>query len=280
MISEMWQPGQPVRTRSRPTVVPAGVVLLVCVALLAAGCASGDTDAGGSRDGRSPGRLRGSITVAAAASLTEPFDAIVERFERDHPGTTVRVGYDSSGTLAEQVVGRAPVDVFASADREHMDTVARAGRVDGTPRVFATNRLAIAVGRGNPDAVTGLADLRDLGTVAVCVESAPCGRLAGEALERAHVDLPAGKVTRGQNVKATITALTEGGADAAIVYATDVRAAGSEVTGVTITPPVTTRLPIAVIEGTKHPRLARAFVAAVRSDAGREELRRAGFGDP
>ena len=241
------------------------------VVVLAAAC--------GGRSGGSAGaaRVRGTITVLAAASLQEPFTTLGRRFEDQHAGTMVRFSFDASSTLARQVEAGAPADVLATADEPSMAPVAEAGLVS-TPAVFARNRLAILVARGNPEGVMGLADLDRPGLdVVLCAPEVPCGRLAGEVLDRAGVAVRPRSLD--PNATAVMTKVTLGEADAGIVYATDVRAAGGKADGIEIPPAqnVVARCPVATVRAAPNPGAAARFVELVRSEEGRRVLAGAGF---
>lgn len=258
-------------------VVAAALALVVA---LAAGCGD-DAPEGrpGGTDGSGPS---GSVTVAAAASLTEAFEELAAVFEEANPDASVELDLGASSALATRILQGAPVDVFASADEANMQKVSTAGLVDGTPRVFARNALEIATRPGNPERVRGLADLPRVDVVALCGKEVPCGRSADQALARAGVVIPESRVTRGQDVKATLGAVSEGDADAAVVYTTDVRAAGRAVTGVEIPEAqnVPAVYPIAVLRDAGRPEVAAAFVGLVTSPRGREVLASFGFRAP
>lgn len=228
------------------------------------------------------GVVSGTVTVSAAASLADAFATIGEEFEAAHPGTEVELNLASSATLARQINEGAPADVFASADEQSMTELEREGGVGGRPVVFARNDLVVVVPRGNPDAVTSLNDLPRLGTVSLCTPTAPCGRLASEALARAGVDLSESTVNRTPDVRSALGSVTNGDADAAIVYRTDARAAGSQVATVTMSPDenVTTDYLIAVVTDSDTPTAARAFVEWVTGAEGRAALQREGFSLP
>lgn len=115
--------------------------IAAAAALLAALAGCGEVD-GASGDGGGE-----TLTVFAAASLTETFTELGKTFEESHPGTDVRFGFAGSSTLAQQITQGAPADVFASASPATMKTVTDAGDAAGEPRVFTTNRLVIAVPR-------------------------------------------------------------------------------------------------------------------------------------
>jgi molybdate transport system substrate-binding protein len=233
--------------------------------------------AGGGARPAGADRVRGSITVLAAASLQEPFTEVGRRVEHHHPGASVRFGFDASSTLARQVEAGAPADVLATADEATISPLADAGLLS-PPAVFARNRLAILVARGNPHGVRSLADLGRSGLVVVlCAPEVPCGRLAGTLLDRAGVD--ARPRSFEPNVKGVVAKVTLGEADAGVVYATDVRTAGPRAEGVEIPAGqnVTTAYPVATVRSAPNPAAAARFVDLLRSDEGREILVAAGF---
>lgn len=266
---------------SRSRALLALLALLALVALLVSCGDDGRTSSTTTRAGASttePARS-GTITVSAAASLTESFEKIGADFEKAHPGTTVRFTFDSSQTLATQIVDGAKVDVYASADEENTQTLVDAGLVDGSPTTFARNQLVIVTQPGNPQGIETLADLASVDVVALCGRDVPCGKFATQVLNGAGVSIDESKVTRGQNVKATLTAVTEGDAVAGIVYVTDARSAGDAVEQVAI-PDAQNAIatyPISVLEDAGAPELARAFVEFVAGTGGERVLEELGF---
>jgi len=263
----------------------AGIALLLAACGSSGGSEASDTtkapsSGGGATTTEAP--LEGEITVSAAASLTESFTDIGAAFEEEHPGTKVTFTFDSSGTLSQQILDGAPVDVFASADEKNMEKLTDAGLVKGEPAVFAQNQLVIVTKPGNPEGIESLADLADAGVISLCGEDVPCGKFAGEALENAGVTIPEGSVTRGQNVKATLAAVTEGDAVAGIVYVTDAIAAGDAVDTVAIPADenVIATYPVAVLTDTQDAALASAFVDYVSSEEGQAVLEERGFLPP
>ncbi|MCU1369936.1 MAG: modA [Ilumatobacteraceae bacterium] len=226
--------------------------------------------------------LEGEITVAAAASLTEPFADIGTAFEAEHPGAEITFTFDSSGTLSQQILDGAPVDAFASADERNMDALVEADLVEGEPAVFAGNQLIIITKPGNPEGIASLADLAGAGVVSLCGEDAPCGRFAAQALENAGVTIPERSVTRGHNAKSALTAVSEGDAVAGIVYVTDALAAGDAVDAIEIPADqnVVATYPVAVLADAHDVALARAFVDYLASDDGQAILEERGFLPP
>lgn len=219
------------------------------------------------------------MTVSAASSLAEAFTDLVASFRREHPDVRVRTNFGSTTALVAQIEAGAPADVFASADLASQDRLVQSGNVVAAPRVFARNTMQIAVKPGNPLGVRGLADLPRLGTVALCGRTVPCGTYAATLLARAKVELPEGRVTRGADAKATLGAVSAGDADAALVYATDVRAAGRSVTGVAIPrgSNVVAVYGISVLRGSRRRAASQAFVDFVLSPSGRSILASHGF---
>jgi len=258
----------------------AGVLLVV--PLLVAGCGSG-TDDGGAAAASSSGHPgpTGTLTVFAAASLTGVFTAFGDQLEQENPDLDVQFNFAGSSALATQLTQGAPADVFASANEKQMTLVTDAGLQAEDPAVFTGNVLGIAVPKGNPGNVTGLADFgnADL-TLAVCAPDVPCGA-AAEAVF-ADAGITAQPDTEEEDVKAALTKVQLGEVDAALVYATDVQAAGADVEGIPFpeAEQEVNAYSICVLQAAPNPVAAQAFVDLVDSDAGQQALADAGFRAP
>jgi len=242
------------------------VAVLCALALALAGCGAGSQ--------------RRTLTVLAAASLTEAFTDLEKAFEAGHPGVDVTLNVAGSSALAQQIVNGARADVFASADQANMDRVTGAGLATG-PTVFATNRLTIAVAPGNPRRITGLADLGgDDVTLVVCAPQVPCGAAAGRAATAAGVTLE--PASEEQDVRAVLSKVTAGEADAGLVYVTDVVAARGRADRVDFREAgdAVNSYPIAALTGAARADLAAEFVSFVLGDVGEKELVESGFGAP
>ncbi|SDD55406.1 molybdate ABC transporter substrate-binding protein [Glycomyces harbinensis] len=219
-----------------------------------------------------------TLTVFAAASLTESFTEIGDRFESEHDGVTVEFNFAGSSDLAAQITEGAPADVFASADQKNMDKAVEAGAADD-PQTFALNQLVIAVPEGDPDGVTGLADLASL-TFAACAPEVPCGAAAQTAIDASGTDLT--PVTYEADVKATLQKLTLGEVDAALVYRTDAIAADGDVDAVEFpeSAEAVNAYPIAALTDAPNADLAADFTAFVLADDAQAILGAAGFQQP
>lgn len=249
---------------------------LLASTLVATGCGAADDPSTAASGADSSG----NITVSAAASLTLPFTQIGEDFEAEHPEAgRVRFNFDSSSTLVNQIHDGAPADAFASADEANMTELTGAGLVLGDPTVFARNKMAIVVKKDNPAGITGLADLARVDILSLCAHEAPCGRYADQILDTAGVTIPTGRVTRGQNVKTAVAAVSEGDADAAIVYVTDVTDA-VDLVEIPDAQNLFATYPIAVLASSPNPEAAQAFVDFVLSPGGQATLHDAGFLPP
>jgi molybdate transport system substrate-binding protein len=263
-------------------VVVRGRIRVSVPVLAVISCVGAFVSPGSLASAAAPSTPTGAITVSAASSLTEAFTEIGTQFEKRYKSTDITFNFDASSALVLQVQSGAPVDVFASADEANMDKLVSGGQVTTTPVVFAQNRLEIAVKPGNPAKIKRLADLATAGVVALCAPEVPCGKYADAALAAAGVKIPPDEITRGQNAKATLTAVSAGDADAAIVYVTDVEAAGSSVAGVKIPKSQNqlARYPIAPLADTENARTAKAFATYVASTAGEKVLAKYGFVAP
>jgi molybdate transport system substrate-binding protein len=266
-----------VRTRWIHSVL-AGLTALTLIGASACGDDGGD---GASAGGAGSAGVTGTVTVFAAASLTGSFTTIGKDFEAANPGAKVTFNFAGSSALATQINQGAPVDVFASAAPANMKAVTDAGNGDGTPVTFVKNQLVIAVPKGNPEGVRGLADLTGaVLKVALCAEQVPCGAAAKKALDTAGVKLT--PVTLEQDVKAALSKVKLGEVDAALVYRTDTKAAASDVDGIEFpeSAGAINEYPIVVVKDAPNKAGAQAFVAYVRSDRGKAVLDKAGFQAP
>lgn len=259
--------------------VPLALAAAGLLTLTACGGSAGDGAPEGSDSG-GDGGLTGTLTVFAAASLTDVFTDLGDQLMAANPQLTVTFNFAGSSALATQVTQGAPADVFASANETQMDVVTDAGLATD-PTVFTENVLEIAVPAGNPGDVTGIADFGDADlTLAVCAPDVPCGAAAEQVFAAAGVT--AQPDTLEEDVRAALTKVELGEVDAALVYASDVQAAGGRVEGIAFpeAEDAANDYPIAVLADAPNPAAARAFLDLVGSDAGRQALTDAGFRSP
>ncbi|WP_189218560.1 MULTISPECIES: molybdate ABC transporter substrate-binding protein [Streptomyces] len=268
------------RTRRTVPVAAAGAAALLALTA----CSSSDSgglSSGSSASASSSREPSGTVTVFAAASLEESFTTLGEEFEERHPGTEVTFNFGGSDSLASGITSGAPADVFAAASTRTMKIVTDAGLADGTPAAFVRNELEIATLPGNPDGISSLKDLTGSGLkVVLCDEKVPCGAAAQKALEAGGLELT--PVSYEQDVKSALTKVELKEADAAVVYRTDVRAAGDKVAGVTFpeSADAVNDYPITLLKDAPNTAAAKAFIELVRSDEGQRVLTEAGFRKP
>lgn len=258
------------------------IVAIATGVLVVSACSSGGSGSGTGASSPPAGgnsspatRLSGSITVLAASSLTDAFTTISDKFKATHPGVRITFSFGASSDLATEIQQGNPADVFASASARTMHQI---GSAAVQPTVFATNTMEIATPLGNPEHIGSVADLARNGVkVAVCDFAVPCGTVAKQVFDNAKVTVH--PTASEQDVRSTLTVVESGEVDAGVVYVTDVRAAGSKVTGVAIPRAVnaTTTYPISTVQGSDDATLAQAFVAYVLSSPAQQVLRAAGF---
>lgn len=271
----------------RPIILACAITLLVaaCGDDADEGAASTTTAApaaeGGSTTTVAPEpALEGTVTVFAAASLTDAFGELGPAFETANPETRVDLSFGASSALREQILSGAPADVFASANQSNMDQVVEASAAEA-PEDFVSNQLQVVVPAGNAAGVTGLADFADGDLlIGLCAEEVPCGQFGREALASAGVTPSID--TNEPDVRSLLTKVEAGELDAGIVYRTDVLSAGDAVEGVDIPAEqnVTATYPIAPLVEAENTEGAEAFVTFVLSDEGHEILASYGFEAP
>jgi len=232
-----------------------------------------------------------TLTVYAAASLSDAFRDLGRTLEAAHPGLAVQFNFAGSQQLALQIEQGAPADLFASADQRWMRYVSEKGLIEGESAIFARNRLVAIMPRTNPARIRGLPDLARKGNkVVVAAEAVPAGKYSREALEKlsAAPGFPpeyarrvlANVVSQEENVKAVVAKVQLGEADAGLVYRSDVTPSVSRYVRVfEIDDPynVIATYPIAVLKGAKNAEAAKWFVDLVSSAAGQQTLQRHGL---
>ncbi|MEU5700713.1 molybdate ABC transporter substrate-binding protein [Streptomyces aurantiacus] len=267
-------------TRRTLQVAGAGAAALLALSACSSSDDSSSTTSDSSASGSSD-KLSGTVTVFAAASLKESFTTLGEKFEKEHPGTKVTFSFGGSDSLAASITGGAPADVFASASPKTMKIVTDAGDASGTPATFVRNKLEIATLPGNPHKISSLKDLTGSGLkVVLCDKEVPCGAAAEKALDAGRLKLT--PVSYEQDVKAALTKVELKEADAAVVYKTDVHAAGDKVEGVEFpeSDDAVNDYPIVRLKSAQNTEGAEAFLALVRSAEGQQVLTEAGFLKP
>jgi molybdate transport system substrate-binding protein len=253
---------------------------LVALSLVGAGCGDDDAASATVATGPEPA-VTGDVTVFAAASLTDAFTEVGEAFGAAHPDADVIFNFAASSELVTQIGEGAPADVFASADLNNMTKLTDAGDHGSEPVVFTSNLAQIIVEPGNPEGITGVGDLANDDLVVIsCAPEVPCGRYAQQILDNAGVTVEFKSLE--ENVRAVVSKVMLGEADAGVVYVTDVINAGDSAEGVDIPADVNVvaEYPIAVTREAPNPEAAQAFIDFVISTEGQRILQSHGFVSP
>ena len=220
-----------------------------------------------------------TLTVFAAASLTEVFEEIATEYERTAPNTDVTFSFAGSSDLVAQISEGAPADVIATADEKTMDTLAGDDLLTGTPEIFASNTLALAVAPGNPKRIADSQDLAGTDLV-VCAPQVPCGAAKEKWAQQNGVTLD--PASEENSVTDVLGKVSSGQADAGIVYVTDVARADGDVDQVDLdgAEKVVNRYPAATVRASENQEQADAFVSYLRSPEAVKLLEDAGFSTP
>ncbi|GHB01409.1 MULTISPECIES: molybdate ABC transporter substrate-binding protein [Streptomyces] len=253
----------------------AAAVLTAAVLVLLAACGSEEKDSGGASASGGP---RVDLTVLAASSLTDVFRTAGAAYEKEHPGTRVTFSFAGSQELAAQVRQGAPADALVTADTRTMDGLTSD---TGTPTVIAKNRLVIATGRGNPEKVASLKDLADPGLkVVLAAPEVPVGRYSREILDAQKIDVK--PVSQEPNVRAVLSKVELGEADAGLVYRTDAATATDKVDAIDIPDAqnAVASYPAATLRTSENSEAAAAFVTWLSSTDAQKFLTDAGFQKP
>lgn len=222
-----------------------------------------------------------TLTVFAAASLTDTFTELGSTFEADNPSVTVSFNFAGSSDLVAQIQDGAPADVFASADTKNMDKAVDGDVVADEPVLFATNTLMIATPPENPANIKTFADLATPGVkLVVCAPQVPCGTAAVAVAQSAGETLS--PVSEEQSVTDVLGKVRSGDADAGLVYVTDVASAGGGVLGIEF-PEASGHVneyPVVGIKHSEHVDVAHAFIEFLTSAEAQAVFAAAGFGKP
>ncbi|MFI1866422.1 molybdate ABC transporter substrate-binding protein [Streptomyces jumonjinensis] len=252
---------------------------VLTTALLASLAACGDADDSARDDSpKSSDRPSARLTVLAASSLTDAFETAGAAYEKANPGTEITFSFAGSQELAAQVGQGAPADALVTADTTTMDGL----KADtGTPTVIAGNRLVIAVAEGNPEKIDELGDLAGAQLkVVLAAPEVPAGRYSEQILDAQKIEVK--PVSQEPNVRAVLSKVELGEADAGLVYRTDAAAAADKVDAVAIpdSQNAVARYPAATLKTSRNPEAAAAFVSWLSGPQAQKILKDAGFQQP
>jgi molybdate transport system substrate-binding protein len=231
-----------------------------------------------------------NLTVFAAASLTDAFEAMGEELKAEYPTLSIAYNFGGSQALVTQLREGAQADVFASANAVQMQAAHDAGLITGEPAIFAGNVLVVVTPNGNPADIQDAADLREDGVRLVLAQpEVPAGGYARDVICRMAADpstyghdfverVAANVVSEEEDVRDVLAKVALGEADAGIVYVSDAVAAGDQVHVVDIPDEVNViaTYPVAVLVGGDE-ALGSAFVAYLLSEEGQALLESYGF---
>jgi len=272
------------------------LILLICLLplIVAAGCSTSTLplhENGTVEPPRHPNSNQSVLTVMTAASLTEAFTELGGLFEVENPGVEVMFNFAGSQQLAQQILSGAQADVFASAGDRPMDNVIGEGAILGETRIFTFNQMIIVLPSDNPAGIISFADLAVPGVkLVIAASGVPAGDYALQVLDKAAESSDFGPAFREAvlanivsyevNVRAVLTKVAIGEADAGIVYTSDVSILGNQELNTVDIPEdlnITAAYPIAVLSSASDPQLAEAFIQLVLSPVGQEVLEKFGF---
>jgi molybdate transport system substrate-binding protein len=268
---------------------PSNLYILLIIPLLICGACSPQTTS--TAYIQVPAKVK-TLTVLAAASLTESFAEIGRLFETQNPGVKIAFSFAGSQQLAQQLSQGAPGDVFASASPKYMDAAVQVQRVaKDSAKIFVRNRLVVIFPKDNPG---GLKELKDLAKPGLKLDFAdkavPVGQYTLDFLDKTAKspghpsafkdNVLMNVVSYEENVKAVVTKVSLGEADGGIVYVTDASGGAASKVGQLDIPDELNSIasyPIAAITDSKNPDLARAFMDLVLSKDGQAVLVKFGF---
>lgn len=260
----------PISTPARRRTAAALLTAALLVPLAA--CGSSDDEAGAAKKAEAA-----HLTVLAASSLTDVFKAAGAAYEKAHPGTKISFSFAGSQELAAQVKQGAPADALVTADTKTMDGLKAE---TGEATVIAKNRLVIVAGKDNPFKIDDLKDLADTKIkVVLAAPEVPVGRYSKQILDAQKVEVK--PVSQEPNVRAVLSKVELGEADAGLVYKTDSAKSESGDKVVTVDIPdgqnAVASYPAATLKQSNNTEAAAAFVAWLSTPEAQKILQDAGF---
>jgi len=222
-----------------------------------------------------------TITVSAAASLKAPLETLKTGFEKVNPGIMVVFNFGSSGSLEQQIVNGAPVDIFISAAAKQMDSLEKAGLILPESRFVLLGNTMVLIAPAGTQTPAGFGDLPTVRTIAIGEpKSVPAGMYAMEILSHFGLEEEVkDKLVNAKDVRQVLVYVESGNADAGIVYGSD--AAGSKSARIVAVAPggshQNVEYPAAIVKSSRHAVESAAFLAFLRSREARALFKSAGF---
>ena len=253
--------------------------ILVATVLTAAGC--GGSDSGGGSSGASTPK-GGTLNVFAAASLTEGFTQLAQTYQSDHPGWKVQLNFAGSDQLAAQIEQGVPADVYAAASPKYPEEL-QGKNLLGDTTDFATNTLILIVPPDNPANIKTPEDLTKGAKLVIGDPAVPVGTYTETVLENLGIsESDLNIVSKEQDVKAVLSKVELGEADAGFVYVTDANSAGDKVKRIELPAKAqsTAVYPIGIMSASKETQAAQQWIDLVTGPDGQKVLQDLGFGPP
>jgi molybdate transport system substrate-binding protein len=226
------------------------------------------------------------IRVAAAADLKSALGEVSAQFQK-LAGKKIDVIYGSSGNFYAQIQNGAPFDVFLSADIDYPRKLEAAGLAEpGTLYEYAVGRIVIWMpGDARADlAKLGWKALLEPGVERIAIanpEHAPYGRAAVAALRNAGLyEQVRRRLVYGENIAQAAQFVASGSAQVGIL-ALSLAVSPAMKEGKRWEIPANMHPPIeqgvVILKSAKDKEGAQAFLAFLKSDAGRKILESYGF---
>jgi molybdate transport system substrate-binding protein len=223
-----------------------------------------------------------TLTISAAASLKDALEELKTVYAGQHPDMTVTYNFAASGPLQRQIEEGAPVDLFISAGKSQMDTLAGKGLiVDASRKDLLGNELVLIA--KNESKLAGFEGLTDPAVAKIGIgtpETVPAGKYAQEALASQKLwDKLQPKLVQAKDVRQVLTYVETSNVDAGIVYRSDAMS-GKDVKVVAAAPPGSHKpieYPMAVIKSTKHQKETEVFAAFLSGEEAARVFQKYGF---
>jgi molybdate transport system substrate-binding protein len=259
------------------------IMCLVTVMILAVGCSKEDkpSEAPETAVTKTPVTL----TISAAASLTEVMDEIKTIYKVEKPNVTINYNFAGSGTLQKQIEQGADVDLFFSAGTKQMTALKEKGLlIDDTNVKLLGNSVVLIV---KNDSTLGISDFNDVVDEKIKKialgepKTVPAGQYSEEVFTSLNIlGKIKAKAVYAKDVKEVLTWVETGNVDVGVVYGTDAKTS-EKVKVVSIAgddlykTPV--QYPAAVIKASKNVEDTKTFLKFLSSDKSKKVFIKYGF---
>lgn len=222
------------------------------------------------------------ITISAAASLKEVLDQVSADFTAKHPEIEILFNFGGSGSLQQQIIQGAPVDMFISAAESKFNELVDDNLINSHVQLLG-NELVLVVSESHYNEHVTLENLLQDQFKRISIgtpESVPAGLYAKQALKGLNLwDQLESKIIQAKDVRQVLTYVETDNVDAGVVYKTDALQSQKVKMAATFDSSLHAPIiyPAGIVSSTKKPDETSLFLKFLESPEARETFEKYGF---